>query len=80
MVEKKISETAAKQGRKGTHVLTILIVALVLAAIVWWAVGIYGGAIEPENPVGGAPTEQSGGEAPPAAPQPDQPAGPATSN
>ncbi len=80
MVEKKISETDAKQGRKGTHVLTILIVALILAAIVWWGVGIYGGAIEPENPVGGAPTEQSGGTAPAQVPQPDEPAGPANTD
>lgn len=56
----KVTTTEARQGRKGTNVLTILIVALVLAGIVGWAVGLFGGAIEPEDPVGGAPTEQSG--------------------
>lgn len=54
----KVNPTAARQGRKGTHLLTILIVALILAGIVGWAVGLFGGAIEPEEPVGGAPTEQ----------------------
>jgi hypothetical protein len=51
----KVNPTEARQGRKGTHVLTILIVALVLAGIVGWAVGLFG---EPDEPVGGAPTEQ----------------------
>ena len=54
----KVNPTEARQGRRGTHVLTILIVALILAAIVGWAVGLFGGASEPEEPVGGAPTEQ----------------------
>lgn len=38
----KISEQKAKQGRKGTHVLLILLVSLALALIVWGAVEIYG--------------------------------------
>ncbi|MFN3766216.1 MAG: hypothetical protein ACK4R3_11660 [Aliihoeflea sp.] len=66
--------TEARQGRKGTHVLTILVVALVLAGIVGWAVGLFGSAIEPEEPVGGAPTEQPteapGGVDTPVTPEP----------
>jgi hypothetical protein len=54
----KVNKTEARQGRSGTHVLTILVVALILAGIVGWAVGLFGGAIEPDDPVGGAPTEQ----------------------
>jgi len=70
----KVSPTEARQGRKGTHLLTILVVALILAGIVGWAVGIFGGAIEPEDPVGGAPTEQPvdapGGVDTPVTPEP----------
>ncbi|MHB2267050.1 hypothetical protein [Aliihoeflea sp. PC F10.4] len=54
----KVNPTEARQGRKGTNVLTILVVALILAAIAWWAVGSFGESIEPEQPTGGAPTEQ----------------------
>ncbi|CAM5543763.1 hypothetical protein MAUB1S_09084 [Mycolicibacterium aubagnense] len=38
----KIPEEKAKQGRKGTHVLWILVVSLLLALIAWGAVEIYG--------------------------------------
>lgn len=54
----KLNKTEARQGFRGIHVLTILIVALVLLMIGWWAVEMFGRAIEPEEPVGGAPTEQ----------------------
>jgi cytoskeletal protein RodZ len=54
----KVNPTEARQGRKGTHVLAILVGALILAAIVWWAVDMFGQAIEPDEPTGGAPTEQ----------------------
>jgi cytoskeletal protein RodZ len=74
MVE-KLTPTEARQGRKGTNVLVVLIVALILAAVVWWGVGIYGSAIEPENPVGGAPAEQGLETTQP--PATDQPSGPA---
>lgn len=36
----------AKQGRKGTPVLVVLVVALVLAAIGWWGVELYGERID----------------------------------
>jgi hypothetical protein len=37
----------ARQGHRGTHLLLILIIALVLAFIVWGAVEIYGQMIAP---------------------------------
>lgn len=49
----------ARQGRRGPQVLIVLICALILAFVVWWAVGLYGSAIEPEDPVGGDPVDQS---------------------
>lgn len=55
---KKVDERDAKQGRRGVQVLIILVSALILVGIVWWGVGIYGSAIEPEEPVGGQPAEQ----------------------
>lgn len=33
----------------------VLVGALILAAVAWWAVEIYGGAIEPTNPMEDAP-------------------------
>jgi hypothetical protein len=42
----------ARQGREGRPVLYVLIGALLLAMLVWWAVEIYGGAIAPDNPAG----------------------------
>jgi cytoskeletal protein RodZ len=55
---KEVKPTEARQGRKGWQVLVILICALILAGIVWWGVGVYGTAIEPDDPVGGDPIEQ----------------------
>ncbi|GHC77711.1 hypothetical protein [Limoniibacter endophyticus] len=48
----EISTTEARQGRKGIPVLRVLLVALVLAFVVWAAVEIFGSLIAPENPVG----------------------------
>lgn len=39
---KEVSPRKARQGFKGRRVLLILIASLVLAMIVWAAVGIYG--------------------------------------
>ena len=44
---KIISTDKARQGHRGTHLLLILIVALVLVFIVWGGVEIYGRLIEP---------------------------------
>lgn len=53
--EPKLAADKARQGRWGGRVLLVLIAALILAAIAWWAVEIYGGAIEPTDPMEGAP-------------------------
>lgn len=45
----------ARQGRWGGRVLMVLIAALILAAVAWWAAEIYGVAIEPTNPTEDAP-------------------------
>ena len=55
---KEVKPTEARQGRRGTPVLVILIVGLLLALIVWWGVELYGDAIAPEEPVGSAPQEE----------------------
>ena len=44
----------ARQGGMGIPVLLVLIAALVLVALAWWGAEIYGDAIAPENPSGGA--------------------------
>ncbi len=41
-MSEKIPEEKAKQGRKGTHVLWILVISLLLALIAWGAAEIYG--------------------------------------
>lgn len=75
---KDLKPAEARQGRRGTPVLVVLIVGLLLAALVWFGLGIYGTAIEPasEDQIGGDPMEQSGEETP-AATQPDPYATPA---
>ncbi|MEO3389260.1 hypothetical protein [Mesorhizobium sp. CAU 1741] len=55
---KTIDKNKARQGRSGWQVLVVLVCALILAMVVWWGVGIFGSTIEPEDPVGGEPTEQ----------------------
>jgi hypothetical protein len=48
---KIISTDKARQGHWGTHLLLILIIAMILVFIVWGAVEIYGRMIAP--PAGG---------------------------
>ena len=55
---KTIDPNKAKQGRTGWQVLVVLVCALALALVVWFGVGLFGSAIAPEDPVGGAPAEQ----------------------
>lgn len=47
---KIIPTDKARQGHWGRHVLVILVVALLLTAIVWVAVGIFGEADDSDAP------------------------------
>jgi hypothetical protein len=47
---KNIPATKARQGLRGRHVLTILIVSLALVGVVWGLVEYYGRSIEPASP------------------------------
>ena len=49
---KIVNEERARQGRRGTHVLFILVAALILAAVAWFVAENYGEAID------GKPTQQ----------------------
>lgn len=49
---KIVSEERARQGRRGTHVLIILVAALVLAMGAWFVSEKYGESID------GQPTQQ----------------------
>lgn len=53
-----IDPNKARQGRSGWRVLVVLVCALLLALVVWGGVGMFGNAIAPDDPVGGAPAEQ----------------------
>jgi hypothetical protein len=56
---KTISTDKARQGRRGVHVLLVLVCALVLAAIAWAGAEFYGESIDP--PVSDQATSGSGG-------------------
>lgn len=77
-MSRKIDAEDARQGKKGRPVLFVLILSLALALLVWALVEFYGGMIAPEEPVGGAPTEQPADQAapPPAQPPSEPPAQP----
>ncbi len=57
--EKTLSATEARQGIRGTHLFGILITALILAAIAWAGVEVWGRYIEPNKPQTSAPTISS---------------------
>lgn len=46
---KIVASEKARQRRSGTNVLTILVVALLLAIVAWGAVEIYGMIIAPDQ-------------------------------
>ena len=48
----------ARQGRMGFPVLLVLVAALVLLAIGWWAVEMYGEAIDDQQPAAETTTTQ----------------------
>jgi hypothetical protein len=49
-MSKTVSTDKARQGHWGRHLLIVLIAALLLAAVAWAAVEIYGAAIAPSQP------------------------------
>ncbi|TXI00154.1 MAG: hypothetical protein E6Q76_18845 [Rhizobium sp.] len=57
--KKPLTATEARQGIRGTHLFTVLVTALVLAAIVWAGVEIWGHYIEPRSAENPAPTISS---------------------
>ncbi|NEI71742.1 hypothetical protein GR212_19335 [Rhizobium lusitanum] len=57
--KKPLSATEARQGIRGTHLFAILVTALVLAAIVWVGVEVWGRYIEPNGSQNPAPTISS---------------------
>lgn len=63
---KIISTDKARQGSRGTHVLMILVSALLLVAVVWAGLELYGNAIAPDN------SSEAGGATQPVSP-PAQP-------
>lgn len=48
-MKKTITAPRARQGAWGRPVLLVLIVSLILAALVWWGVEMYGNAIQSPN-------------------------------
>lgn len=52
---KQLPANKVRQGRRGRRVLMVLVAALILAAIAWWAAEIYGRATEPAKPIENAP-------------------------
>lgn len=65
-LEQKISATDARQGRRGTQILTVLVIGLLLAGVAWLGVEFYGESIDRSSQAQPAATGQS-------QPQPDQP-------
>ena len=49
-MSKTVLTDKARQGHWGSHMLIVLIAALLLAAAAWAAVEIYGAAIAPSQP------------------------------
>ncbi|NLS21206.1 hypothetical protein HGP16_32425 [Rhizobium sp. P40RR-XXII] len=62
--KKPLSATEARQGVRGVHLFAMLVTALVLAAIVWAGVELWGHYIEPNKSENAAPTISSSGGQP----------------
>lgn len=65
---RKLEPREARQGRGGNRVLIILIVGLILAAIAWWGVELFGEGIDTEATIDAA--EEVETDAGDAAPEP----------
>lgn len=65
-MRKEVTPTKARQGKPGFPVLVVLLVSLALACAVWFAVEMYGTAIQtPQtnaSPETGGTTTQSGNQ------------------
>ncbi len=57
--KKPLSATEARQGVRGVHLFTVLVTALVLVAIVWAGVEVWGRYIEPTDSQNSQPTISS---------------------
>ncbi|WP_295808332.1 hypothetical protein [uncultured Nitratireductor sp.] len=49
--EKKTTPEEARQGRRGFPVLMVLVCGLLLAALVWWGVEVYGIILDDEQAI-----------------------------
>lgn len=56
----KVSETKARQGRRGVRILVVLLVSLLLALLVWGGVEMYGDAIAPDDAQQSTGAQQGG--------------------
>jgi hypothetical protein len=57
--DRKIATDKARQGKSGRPVLMVLISALVLVAIAWFAAEMFGQSIDPEPDNAPAPSTQT---------------------
>lgn len=57
--DKKVATDKARQGKLGQPVLVVLIAALVLAAIAWFAAEMFGQSIDPQPDNAPAPSTQT---------------------
>ncbi len=57
--KKPLSATEARQGARGTHLSTLLIIALILAAIAWVGAEVWGRYMEPHKSQNPAPAISS---------------------
>jgi flagellar basal body-associated protein FliL len=55
----KVSTDKARQGKRGSPVLIVLIAALVLVAIAWFAAEMFGQSIDPQPDNAVAPSTQT---------------------
>ena len=62
-----VDKNKSRQGLGRPNMLIVLVAALILVVVVWLGVGLFGQAIDPADPVGGAPAEQPAEATPPPA-------------
>lgn len=72
-MEKNIPATEARQGRRGTQILMVLVVGLALAGAVWLGLEFYGKSIERGSAQEPGATNGAINQANPATTPPDTP-------